>query len=180
MDEIMFRAFTDELYEIEKDAAVGELALKGGKVVGRFLKNRFVPKGATLTGLKKGLKTPVRSTGKVMKEGWKGMTWRGKGKYTKYLPVGDKSITAGFLASSVPGAVAKEDPTGRGRSRLRRIGETAAANAAYVAGVGLGLPLIPAIVGSYAAETATGKTIGAAEKALGKKKRPVRVNVPSY
>jgi hypothetical protein len=45
----------------------------------------------------------------------------GKGRFTKYLPIGDKSIATAFVGASLPGALKKEDPHGLDRSRAERL-----------------------------------------------------------
>lgn len=70
--------------------------------------------------------------------------WTGQGKVTKYLPLGQKGLTAGFAASAVPGIVAapKATPTGEGgryEQLMREVGGTGG----FVMGGGLGM--VPAM-----------------------------------
>jgi hypothetical protein len=89
------------------------------------------------------------------------------GGATKYLPVGGKSMTVGMGALGVPGAIAKEDPSGQGRSRTERLGGLAANTAAGVALAPAGL--VTQIAGGLGADVA-GSSIGRAISGRKKKK----------
>lgn len=55
--------------------------------------------------------------------------WLGTGSVTRHFPVGPKSIVVGFGLLGAPTAFAKEDPTGEGLSRARRVGGFIGSNA---------------------------------------------------
>lgn len=87
------------------------------------------------------------------------------GGATKYLPVGGKSMTVGMGALGIPGAVAKEDPSGQGRSRAERLGGLAAGTAAGVALAPAGLVTqIAGGIGSDVAGSAIGRAISGRKK----------------
>lgn len=74
--------------------------------------------------------------------GWMGAAKNAKGE-TKWhhqvrsrLPIGGKSMTVGFTALAAPSVLKKEDPMGRGRSRLQRATGLAAGTLGGLAGVG--------------------------------------------
>lgn len=94
-----------------------ELSKIAGK--GNFLGN-WVRKGWSDVG------------GKGARGGWMGKkdTWR------RHLPIGGKSITVGLTAATLPGALQKEDPLGRERSRLHRVAQLGAGTLGGLAGVG--------------------------------------------
>lgn len=63
-------------------------------------------------------------------------TWMGKGKVTKYLPVGDKSLTTGFTGMMIPAAIRKEDSMGLERSRGERVSGLAGGTVGGLLGMG--------------------------------------------
>lgn len=70
--------------------------------------------------------------------------WTGAGKYTKYIPWGNKGMATGFSAMAIPDIVnaPKATPTGGDSALERGIGELGSA-AGIVAGTGLGF--VPAM-----------------------------------
>lgn len=104
--------------------------------------------------------------GRSLKKGWHGpggeFSWMGKGKVTKYLPVGEKSWTAIPAAMAAPGLAQKQDPMGQNRGRAERISQFVGGTLGGLAGMGAlsraggswARPLIGSIVGSIAGETA--------------------------
>jgi hypothetical protein len=66
--------------------------------------------------------------------------WTGRGKVTKYMPLGQKGLTAGFAASAIPSITSapKATPTGEGgryEQLMREVGGTGG----FVMGGGLGM-----------------------------------------
>lgn len=76
----------------------------------------------------------------ALKEGWQnsGGWMAGKGAITKRLPLGGKSLTVASTAVQAPGAFAREDPAGQGRSRTERVMGLAGDTTGQLAGTGLG------------------------------------------
>lgn len=60
---------------------------------------------------------------RMVEKGWQesGGWAHGRGRISRYLP-GGKALTAIGAAASLPGAISKEDASGKGRSRTERIG----------------------------------------------------------
>lgn len=102
----------------------------------------------------------------LIREGWQAGRWMGAGKYTKYLPVGEKSLTLGSAAALAPSALRKEDPSGSGRSRLERVGALAGGTLAGIAGARAGL--IPSIAVGMGGEYLGGR----AGRLVSKRKAP--------
>ena len=84
--------------------------------------------------------------------------WMGTGDITRHLPVGPKSFVVGAGALLAPSAFAKEDPTGEGLSRARRIGGWVGGNLLGVAATlpsragfipTLGLGIAGSLAGDY-------------------------------
>lgn len=71
---------------------------------------------------------------------------------TAYLPVGQKALLTAGAATQLPGALKKEDPSGKGRSRTERLGGLAAGTATGIATSRLGM--VPAIAAGLAGEAA--------------------------
>lgn len=86
--------------------------------------------------------------------------WTGAGETTRYLPVGQKSLMAGFGAGFLPGAVSGEDPMGLDRGRGERFGEHLGQNVGFVAGAPAGL------VGGLAAGSLAGKGLSTLGKGV--------------
>ena len=123
----------------------------------------FAVKQASLAEIKKEVATRGVNPAKWLSRGWGTFSemaakdqklsrgWLGGSKYTKYLPVGPKSLTVGIGALTAPSAFAEEDATGQGKSRAQRIGGWVGSNIGAVAGsmpmrTGL-LGVIPAMAG---------------------------------
>ena len=66
--------------------------------------------------------------------------WTGRGKVTKYLPMGQKGLTASFAASAIPGVAAapKATPTGEG-GRYERMMSEVGGTGGFVMGGGVGM-----------------------------------------
>ena len=88
--------------------------------------NKLRGAGKTLKGwVSKGWNNPmnqpnVMDTSRSVTRSMPAWGWMGKGKVTKYLPVGGKSMFVGMTAPAIPGALKKEDPYGAERSRTER------------------------------------------------------------
>ncbi len=102
-----------------------------------------------------GMWTKTMQGGKPAWEAAEKATFMGKGKFTKNLPIGDKSITTAITAAALPGALKKEDPMGEGRSRLERLSGLAGSTLGGFAGSGAmsslpmkKLPVARSIVGA--------------------------------
>ena len=102
--------------------------------------------------------------------------WTGASGPGKYLPVGGKGLTAGFIGYGAgSGAFGKLDP---GETRLGRIGAEAGSNLGYVAAAPMGLAgLLATSVGWGAAGEAVGRRTS---KALGHKPTPQPQYQPQY
>lgn len=112
--------------------SVGRKAARHGRREVQFAKSlaRKPNEGAAGHALRKGWADLGGAHGN--KGGWMGAkdTWR------KNIPIGGKSMAVGFTAMGVPGAVKKEDPQGRGRSRTERLLQLGAGTLGGIAGVG--------------------------------------------
>ena len=86
--------------------------------------------------------------------------WTGTGETTRYLPVGQKSLMAGFGLGFLPGAVSSEDPMGLDRGRGERFGEHLGQNVGFIAGAPAGL------VGGIAAGSLAGEAMGTMGKGV--------------
>jgi hypothetical protein len=103
--------------------------------------------------------TPEHFATKVKSPGW-----MGTGDITRHLPVGPKSLMVGMGAVMAPSAFAKEDPTGQGESRARRIGGWVGSNLLGIAAtlpsrVGT-LPMIGLGIGGSIGGDVIGRRIG--------------------
>lgn len=107
----------------------------------------------------------------LLHKGFEGVT--SLGGLTKYLPVGPKSMTLGFTAASLPGALRKEDPSGEGRSRVERMGGVLGGTVAGLAGARTGI--IPSVAIGMAGDYA-GSRLGR----LVSPRRPGGVPPPAY
>jgi len=114
LDPIMYRAFLDEMTKFGQGGVLSSVG-NAGRQMGKWIG--------------KGWHDPIGSGAK----GWK---WMGKGKYTRHLPIGGKSITVGLTSLAVPGALKKEDPYGMGRSRTERTTDLGASTVGGLAGTG--------------------------------------------
>jgi len=135
IDDTTIDAFGDELAKIS--GMIGNM----GKAITQSVRTGW-NKPLGLWEKAKHVEGPLKGKG-VMdaagKQVWKkrpDATFMGQGKYTKYLPIGDKAINSAVIASGVPGAVAKEDPQGAGRSRAERISGLAGGTIGMLAGQG--------------------------------------------
>jgi hypothetical protein len=119
--------------------------------------------------------------------GWKGegMNLKGKGRagrafervtslggLTKHLPVGNKSLIVGGGLVDLNDARKKEDPSGRGRSRLERLSGVVGGTAAGIAASPLGLGAIPVAIGG-------GMVGGAIGRRLSPRKKPKPLSSPA-
>ena len=167
-------AFSDELDLIEKEAAINMEALKSVgeaamKIPGaKMLVNQFRPSSWQAAGER--LLHPIAS----FRKGWQEMApgavgalkhtkgdvaatrlaktlgqrgWTGAGRYTKYLPVGQKSLTTGltgyFAAPEIAHAIhRKATPTGEGGVGEVGLREGLGLGAMVAGG---GLPFLPAM-----------------------------------
>jgi len=188
LNQQVLAAFADELELMEKEASIGGAALTAGKwLAGRpgwAYRGIMGAKGKGFREAGKRLLSPIKST----KAQWKGMEpgavgalkksrwdnkvqraakhlgqkgWTGKGKFTKYLPVGQKGLTVGltggFAAPAIADAAKKTvSPTGEGG-----LGEVGLGEALGLGGMvmGTGLGLAPAI-GLYSAGSYLGGKAG--------------------
>ncbi len=76
----------------------------------------------------------------VFKRGWNfgGAKWMGKGKLTKYLPIGEKTLGAAFPALELYSEAKSENkPDAQGRSKAERITRAIGGTAGSIAGIGL-------------------------------------------
>lgn len=193
----MLAAFASELESIEthltKEAGLLATALKKTEAFRSKipLLKKLGPKPGpsmreNIVGAVHDVLHPVSSS----KKAWKDSKWMGEGlakdhkklkgfdKHldtvtslggaTKHLPVGMKSLTVGGAAATAPEAFKKEDSSGRGRSRMERIGGWAAGTAGGLATMNRGM--IGGIAGTMGAERA-GSAIGRA--VAGRRKPPV-------
>mgnify|MGYP006909289204 CR=1 FL=1 len=126
------RSFAHEVEVLEKISAIPGLRFAGmaGRGAGSLLSRG-------LGGIGRGvLETPqaLRETGSMLshplqslKKGWEGSTWMGKGKVTRYLPVGQKTLALGFASPGMYEAykATKETPTPtmEGGTAERALGE---------------------------------------------------------
>jgi hypothetical protein len=89
--------------------------------------------------------------------------WMGSSNWSKYIPIGPKSLTVGLGAATAPAAFAEEDPSGEGKSRGRRIGGWLGSTLGSVAGsmpMKAGLAGVVPILGATAAGQYGGEIIG--------------------
>lgn len=107
MNEITMAAFSDELHSIIKEASVGGVL----KDVGTRIAHSGI--GRNISGAVSDLRTPIRS----LKEGGKFMFSPGDSLLSK----GNVALNVATTGLGVPVALAKEDPTGRGESRAKRL-----------------------------------------------------------
>lgn len=69
-------------------------------------------------------------------EGEAALPWSQRKGVTKYLPVGDKGITAGVTAAMIPAAISKEDPQGMQRTQGERVSGLVGSTVGGLAGMG--------------------------------------------
>jgi hypothetical protein len=154
MNPVTAKAFQDELAkiafrfsrpdpatlaaELMKESAVPGMGIPGAAAVKKFGKG--IAKNFVNTV--EAAKTPVKS----FKKGWHFGSepgesgWMlGKGKVTKYLPLGPKALTVGSAALGAPDAFAKNDPSGQGRSKLERMSRWTGSNIGGIIGAPFGL-----------------------------------------
>lgn len=156
IDDTTIDAFGDELAKIA--GMMGSL----GKTMGKFVNTGWNKpmglweKAKHIDGPLKGKKM-FDEAGKQVWHSRPDATFMGQGKYTKHLPIGDKTINTAIIGASVPGAVSKEDPEGIGRSRAERISGLAGGTVGMLAGQGAmahlpmkGLGITRAIAGGLA------------------------------
>ena len=135
IDDTTINAFGDELAKIA--GMIGNLGKAFNKAVstgwnkpmGLWEKTRHA------TGPLRG-KPVIDEAGKQVWHARPDATFMGQGKFTKYLPIGDKSINTAIIGAGVPGAVAKEDPEGAGRSRAERMSGLVGGTLGMLAGQG--------------------------------------------
>ncbi len=65
-------------------------------------------------------------------------------RFKTKLPIGAKSLTVGFTAAQLPGALSQNDPTGQERSRTERVSRLAGETVGGLAGSGMLISAIPA------------------------------------
>ena len=114
----------------------------------------------------------------AIRKGWSSdkASWMGKRKFTKYLPVGDKSLTVGGTAIPAAATVAGKEKDTKGRSkteRLSRIGGSAMGGLAGLGAVRGGRGWLAraagGIAGSIAGDVASGSPWIAKRKLKGRK-----------
>lgn len=134
--------FLDKLAELHKKAAIpnlskyvgqaGRMLSHGVESLGRSAGRGLGNVGKSVTGLPEAGRETLQLAAnplKSIKKGWKESRWMGdpKGKITKYLPIGMKSMTMGFAAPGLYDAykATKEapTPTGEGGTAERLLGE---------------------------------------------------------
>jgi len=136
LDPIMYTAFQDELIKLGGKAEVLGKFKDVGRNVGRKLKG-FVSKGWHDPMLEGKIVNPRNPAGpKINKWNWLGTGGEEGKRFTKYLPVGGKSVLVGMTAATVPGVLKKEDPYGMQRSRAERITDLGASTIGGLAGTG--------------------------------------------
>lgn len=148
--------------------AVGMGLLGAGALAGGYGALRFAPHVASgaLQGLRTAGKAVSKPGGvrQVMGEGWQHLGkptqslakarqaggaqgvlkelgergWVGKGQYSKYMPVGSKSLVAGLPLAFAPAELKKGDPEFTGQGRAERAGRLAGETAGWVAGAPIG------------------------------------------
>lgn len=118
MDTATVSAFGDELEKIAMFGAMGKAVSRGWHYPAGMWTKKVVDGG-------KSAWEPAQKA-----------TFMGKGKITKYLPVGDKSFATGVAALGAPSALAKEDPSGQGRSRTERVSGLVGSTLGGFAGAG--------------------------------------------
>jgi hypothetical protein len=85
--------------------------------------------------------TPVKRMGGLLPPKKVQGGWMGRKGIWKHLPVGGKSLTVGAVGLMTPGVLAKQDPLGRGRSRLERGADLGGDVLGGLAGAGAALSL---------------------------------------
>jgi hypothetical protein len=137
LDPATYSAFQDEITKIGGAGAVmrriGGAGRSAGRTVGKWISKGWhdpLDQGKIVSTWKKGQPT---------ENSWR---WMGQGKYRRHLPIGGKSVAAGFTAAAIPSALKKEDPYGMQRSRAERSTDLGAATVGGLAGTGvaMGLP----------------------------------------
>ena len=135
IDDTIIDAFGDELSKIAGLIGDTGRALKTFARTGWNKPAGIYEKAKHMEGALKG-KNMLDAAGKQVWHERPDATWFGKGKVTRYLPIGDKSIISGITAASIPGAVRKEDDTGQNRSRAERVSGLAGGTLGSVLGMG--------------------------------------------
>lgn len=116
--------------------------------------------------------------GQALNAGWHGLNAKGrqvtganwalgKGKITSKVPLGGKAMTLATTAMQVPGAIGREDPSGRGHSRLERmtglvgntVGGLAATGALMRTARGTAHPILASMLGGIAGGVAGERAI---------------------
>jgi hypothetical protein len=163
----MYDAFSDELEKV----AAGFLMDVGGKIInsvkaGWNASSHLPGKGWLGQGY-----NPAADAGTLGKA-FEGVT--SLGGATKYLPVGQKSLTLGFGGLDMANASKKEDPMGEGRSRAERFGGAIGGTLTGLGTAHLGFAkgMAASIAGSYG-----GSLAGRAIKGR-KKVEPQQVEAP--
>ncbi len=136
LDQVTYRAFQDEIVKIGAPLPKGAV-LNKLRGAGRTLKG-WVRKGWD-DPMNQGMVPDKVNPGKKVK-GW---DWWGKGKYTRHLPIGGKSVFVGLTAPAIPGVLRKKDPYGAQRSRAERSVDLGSSVVGGLAGGGamIGLPM---------------------------------------
>jgi len=153
---IDYSAFTDEL---EKIGGVGTFLQKQIKNVGNTINDFANPIKSMKAGWESG--AAGRSFG-----GWGGklLTDKNKPSFWRHLPVGPKAQITGFTALEAPGALAKEDPSGEGRSRLRRVSGTLGGTGGFLVGGRHGL--LGSLVGGAIGQKMLSGSVGLGESTV--------------
>jgi hypothetical protein len=116
----------------------------------------------------------AKGAGNLVQKGWheSGNWWgMGQGRIARMLP-GGKALTVGGSAMMLPGAVAKEDPTGQGRTRTERLAGLAGGTVAGLAG-GASPNLAKSLIGGTAAGIGGEYIAGRAARVVSPRKKPV-------
>jgi len=152
-----YEAFVDEL---EKQASISRLLTRLGKSpLGKGMASKARSVGEFFKGQHQGLSDAtqrVMHPVEGMRKGWKEMGgWTGKGKVTKYLPIGEKSLTLGIPAAALTmGKSQPASPTGEGGAAERWLANIGGAAGGVLGG---GLGFVPAVGMFTAGEVAGGR-----------------------
>ena len=184
-------------YELRKEAGLVKesWAINVGNVLtaGRLASAKTTGRGMARNAIEtvKGVAHPLREMAAgwnvndpLIGHGWWGQKMKLKGKQgldkaieygsslgglTEHLPVGPKSMTLAGAAAMAPGALSKEDKSGKDRSRAERVGGFIGNTAGGLMGMNHGVTgSIVGMVGGEAAGGVGGKVLN---KVIGRKKK---------